>query len=325
MALIIAAFLAWLALCASLLFIWRGALRALWQEPVFRVPILLLESDDWGTGPVEQAAALDAIAACLRQQRDAKDRPAVMTLALILALARPGSPQARATLADAEYRTVLEAILRGRDQGVFALQLHGLEHYWPASLQSAAARETAVAAWLAAPRLTEHLPSPLQSRWTDAANLPSRPHARDAVEQAVAEETRLYATLFGAPPEVVVPPTFVWNDTVETAWAHAGVRVIITPGRRLTGRDAAGVPASPDRYMRNGEIGAGGVCYLVRDEYFEPKYGHTPEQALAALRRKTDLGRPCLLETHRWNFLEETGGDLSAALAAMESVYSGAR
>lgn len=321
MALILAALLAWLALCAGLLFAWRGALRALWREPVLRAPILLLESDDWGAGPLEQAAALDAIAACLTRRRDAKDRPAVMTLALILALAKPGSPQARITLADAEYQSVLEAIQRGCAQGVFALQLHGMEHYWPPSVQQAAASHASVADWLKAPLLTENLPSPLQSRWTDAAVLPSRSHAPEAVEQAVAAETRLYATLFGAPPEVVVPPTFIWNERVEAAWADAGVRVVITPGRRLTGRDATGAPAFPDRPMLNGDVGAGGVLYLVRDEYFEPKYGHTPEQALAALQRKTALGRPCLLETHRWNFLAATGGDLAAALAALDTLY----
>jgi len=45
------------------------------------------------------------------------------------------------------------------------------------------------------------------------------------------------------------------------------------------------------------------VSYLVRDAYFEPMFGHAAEHALAALATKTRSGRPCLLETHRANFI----------------------
>jgi len=74
--------------------------------------------------------------------------------------------------------------------------------------------------------------------------------------------------------------------------------------------------------MRNGERGAGDVLYLVRDDYFEPAFGHRPEQALAALVRKTELGRPCLLETHRGNFLAAAGGDPTTTLAALDALYT---
>jgi len=326
MSFLIAILLAWLALLAGLLLAWRKPLLALWREPVFRAPILIVESDDWGAGPLAQAEALAAIAERLARQRDASGRPAVMTLALVLAMPEPamapGNPWRRRTLADPALQPILEAIRAGQARGVFALQLHGMEHFWPESLLAAAREKPEVAAWLAAPDLTEHLPSPLQSRWTDAAVLPSRPHSSPAVEAAVAEETRLYADLFGAVPEVVVPPTFVWNREVEAAWAAHGVQVIITPGRRLTCRDAAGRPAGVDKTMRNGERGEGGVVYLVRDDYFEPSFGHRPEQALAALARKTALGRPCLLETHRGNFLAAAGGNLETAMAALDALYA---
>jgi len=320
------ALLAWPLLVSGLLLAWRKPLLALWREPVFKAPILIVESDDWGAGPLAQAEALAAIAECLARQRDASGRPAIMTLALVLAVPEPGCPPSgplrRQTLADPALQPIREAIRAGQARGVFALQLHGMEHFWPESLFAAARKNPEVAAWLAAPELTEQLPSPLQSRWTDAAVLPSRPLSRPAVAAAVAEETRLYAALFGVAPEVVVPPTFVWNREVEAAWAAHGVQLIITPGRRLTGRDGAGHPAGVDRDMRNGERGEGGVIYLVRDDYFEPSFGHRPEQALAALARKTALGRPCLLETHRGNFLVATVGNPAAALAALDELYS---
>jgi hypothetical protein len=342
----------WLAVIAGLLFYWRGQLRAFWREPVFKSPILIVESDDWGAGPTSQAEALLALSACLGRHHDAYGRSAQMTLALILAIPKPNMA-GQITLADAIHQPVLNAILAGKAQGVFALQLHGMMHFWPDALQKAATKQPEVQAWLSNPVITENLPSPLQSRWTNAASLPSTPHTLEALETAVAEEVDIFNSLFShdknvgaasaanseriaalkafaaeAAPTgvvtslVVVPPTFVWDARVEAAWAKHGVGVVITPGRRLTGRDANGKPAGQDKTMLNGDRGEGDVLYLVRDDYFEPIFGHRPEQAIAALARKTALGRPCLLETHRWNFLTETGGDPPAALAALDDLYT---
>ena len=49
--------LIWLtAACAFLAFVYRKAIADAWNEPVLRVPILILESDDWGFGSPEQAS-----------------------------------------------------------------------------------------------------------------------------------------------------------------------------------------------------------------------------------------------------------------------------
>ena len=57
---------------------------------------------------------------------------------------------------------------------------------------------------------------------------------------------------------------------------------------------------------------------MVRDDYFEPMLGHTATKALAALENKIRLGRPCLLETHRANFL----GDERVVNNAMHELSS---
>ena len=108
------------------------------------------------------------------------------------------------------------------------------------------------------------------------------------------------------PAQVVVPPTFVWDDRVEAAWVAAGVRVIVTPGKRYGGRNIAGAPDRAGPRIYNGSKGAQDVIYVVRDDYFEPALGHRAKEGLQALLRKTRAGRPTLFETHRFNFVGES-------------------
>ena len=303
---------------AVLAAMFRAELRRAWREPVLAAPVLIVESDDWGYGPLEQAARLREISELMGRHRDASGRPAVMTLGVVLGgpdTARMAADEwkryHRLTLSDPKLSPVLEQITAGARHGVFALQLHGLEHYWPPALMKAAEQSDEVQAWLRSAELpaTEALPSHLQSRWADASVLPSRALPPEAIERAAREEAQAFRALFGMVPAVVVPPTFVWTAEVEHAWSQADIRVVVTPGRRFGGRDAAGRPAPVDPHFHNAETARSGITYLVRDDYFEPALGHRAERALVALEAKTRLGRPTLLETHRANFL----GDAKAA------------
>lgn len=304
---VVAALALWCALVACLLLACRRPLLALWREPVLRHPVLVFESDDWGAGPSQQAWALRRLAQVLCRHRDGEGRPAVMTLALVLGRADPDSlagSYRRRELDHPEHAEVLAAIREGVALGCFAPQLHGHEHYWPAALLTAAAGDQSLRAWLAEPQApTEHLPSPLQSRWTDASRLPSVPLEEGAIRSAVAEEVRAYARILGCLPRVVVPPTFVWDARVELAWASQGIGTVVTPGQRYSARDAQGLPAGCWGETRNGGTGAGGVRYVVREDYFEPAFGHRADRVLEALARCTAQGRPTLMETHRLNFI----------------------
>jgi hypothetical protein len=326
--------LLWLAgACALLAFVYRKAFADAWTEPVMRAPVLILESDDWGYGPLEQAQRLDQIAQLLERFRDARGTPPSMTLGVVLA--GPDTDRIRAdgcrtyyrvTLADARLLPVREAMLRGAARGVFALQLHGMEHYWPACLMQAALVDEKLRAWLTRSGFpcTEALPSPLQSRWIDASTLPSNPLPNDEVAAAAAEEIASFAEMFGANPEVVVPSTFVWTDAVESAWARAGVRVVVTPGRRNEGRDAEGRIVPGKRTYFNAATGPNGVTYVVRDCYLEPSLGKMHPQTIDAMRANTHAGRPTLVEIHRLNFI----GDESAmqrALGEVKQLLEGAR
>ncbi|MDP1679475.1 MAG: hypothetical protein Q8L02_05055 [Candidatus Nitrotoga sp.] len=303
--------LAWTLLLA----LYAGRLITLWHEPVWRCPVLVIESDDWGAGVLPQAVALDALRTLLNRHCDHSGRHPVMTLGIVLAIAdteairaTAGREYLRIALDDARLEPVLAALRAGTVEGVFAPQLHGMEHYWPAAVMAAAQTDKRVAAWLAGNALprTEDLPSPLQSRWTAAAVLPSLPLSIREISEAAAAETAAFQRIFGMTAQVAVPTTFVWNDAVERAWSAHGVRCIVTPGTRYEYRDAQGRPAGDGRSILNGECGQNGLVYVVRDQYFEPALGHRTEQGLAALARQTACARPTLLETHRFNFIGES-------------------
>jgi hypothetical protein len=326
--------LLWLAgACALLAFVYRRTFVDAWAEPVMRAPVLILESDDWGYGPLEQAQCLDRIAELLERFRDSRGMHPSMTLGVVLA--GPDTDRIRAdrcntyhrvTLADPRLAPVRDAMLRGVARGVFALQLHGMEHYWPACLMHAALVDEKLRDWLTRSGFpcTEALPSSLQSRWIDVSTLPSKPLPIDAVAAAAAEEIAAFTDLFGATPEVVVPATFVWTDAVESMWTRAGVRVVVTPGRRNERRDAEGRIVPGKRTYFNAATGPHGVTYVVRDCYLEPSLGKMHPQTIDALRANTHAGRPTLVEIHRLNFIGDERA-MQRALGEVKQLLEGAR
>jgi hypothetical protein len=320
-----------LVLWAAVLLAFARPLIARWREPVLRHPVLSIESDDWGAGPLQQADALTRLAASLQLIRDHRGRPAVMTLGVVLEvpdgarIAASGCTEYHAlSLSQPCFDAVRAAIQSGTQAGVFAPQLHGQCHYWPPALLAAAQGDAAVRDWLTAtaPPATEDLPSHLQSRWADASVLPSRAHLPATIDQAIADEAAGYRAIFGSAPRVAVATTFVWNDQVEVAWAKAGVEVIISPGRRATCRNAVGLPGCVDATLLTGERSRSGQTYLVRDVYFEPVRGHTPQRLLDGLRTRIRQGRACLIETHRINFLEASDTSLAVLEAGLTAALA---
>ncbi len=304
--------LVWLLAVAVLGLRHRRLLAQLWAEPVLRRPVLIIESDDWGAGPLAQTEALQKLAALLSTFSDSEGRHPKMTLGVVLAIADTEamrradlSVYRRLTLEHECFAELRQSMADGIEKGVFAAQLHGMEHYWPPALMQAANDDESVRQWLLSDALpqTETLPSALQSRWLDGSVLPAQQLDGALISAAVDEELALYKKIFSEPTKVVVPPTFVWNQMVEESWARGGVEVVVTPGQRYESRDENGVPCSVSEPHYNGEQAESGLNYVVRNDYFEPSLGHDPERALQALQRKSNAGRPTLLETHRFNFV----------------------
>lgn len=322
-----------------LILIWGGLLafyardlRRSWREPVLRYPALIFESDDWGAGPLDQAKSLDNLHKILASFKDRMGRTPVATLGIILSTAdtqrirNAGNTEYfSVNLSESIYAPLREVMNEGVLQGVFALHLHGMEHYWPQALMKAAAKDESVRDWLHSDGIpsTESLPSPLQARWTDTSVLPSHALKSEVLHAAITEEVTLFDTCFNERPRVAVATTFVWTEEVEAAWAKEGIDVIITPGSRYTCRDATGKPGGVDKRMKNGELSNNEQVYLVRDVYFEPMLGHTPERLVDDAREHVRLGRPCLVEMHRFNFIgamEKCDTSLRALDTALEQL-----
>lgn len=306
----------------------RRQISACWREPVVAVPVLVIESDDWGPGPPEDAARLKELWKALRTLRDSRGVPPAVTLGVVLAVPDgtrvsdvSGAPSYVSRSLDApDFASLRATMIAGRDEGVFTLQLHGHEHFWPPAVVHAAVRDGAARTFLmsaAGSQRHEMLPAPLQARWIDASRLPSTPLRAEEVQRAVADETACFERVFGARASVAVPVTFIWTGEVEEQWARHGVEVVVTPGTRYVGRDGIGNLVSDGSIIRNGDAGPGGIVYIVRDVYFEPVLGHTAEVTFAALRARFRLGRPTLLEMHRFNF---TGTDAQAERSLHELV-----
>lgn len=326
--------LVFIAAMLPLVFIWGlvllwfvRPLRARWVEPMFRAPVLCIESDDWGAGSLAQAALLDRIAAILLKVRDQLGRPAIMTLGVVQEVpdgpaiaARKPQRYVALSLADPRQKPILDAMQAGIRAGVFEPQMHGEAHYWPDTIMDVARRDREIRQWLLAPQpaRTEALPDALQSRWIDAAVLPSRRLLPEPVRQSVLRESLLFKELFGRAAEVAVPNTFIWTGRVEAAWVEAGLKTVITPGRRMTRRDEEGRPTGEDCVGLTGSTSPQGMMWLVRDVFFEPARGHAPDTVAKMLAVRARMGRVCLVETHRSNFLDAP----EASLAALEEALS---
>jgi hypothetical protein len=323
-----AALVLWALLAAALMVACRAAIVRAWRAPVFGRHVLVLESDDWGAGPLSQALALRMIADTLAKHRDDTGRHPLISLALVLAV-----PDGTAIAAGDGYRRigldtpmlapVLSALRAGLEGKVFSFQLHGHEHFWPGTL--AACTDPAAVGWLRQPppAATERLPSHLQSRWVDASRLPSAPLPANQIGTAVGDEVAAYRRIVGESPAVVVPPTFVWTKEVERAWAAAGIEYVVTPGWRSTQRNAKGVPDSDEGPIMNGDRGPGGVTYLVRSDYFEPARGRDAAYALRALEKAAVEGHPCVLENHRDNFIFDAD-QCRRSLTELDALCAGA-
>lgn len=316
----------WLLFNGLIIFHYRHVIINIWNEPVFRFPVLIIESDDWGPGDACQGQALENIIHILNRYHDSQGNSPTMTLGLTLAIADGEKIQAsgfkqyyRKRLDAPEFENILGRIKEGQSNGVFYLQLHGMEHYWPPALMQSQESNMVIRDWLVSSNKTEDLPSHLQSRWSDGSQLPSKSIEEREINDYVREECDVFNSLFEHSPVVIVPPTFDWNSLVEKAWVSQGLKTLVTPGMKFKGRDENGRLIPTGDMIFNGMQSQTGLTYLVRDNYFEPVRGHKSEDVERDITIKSEFARPTLLEMHRFNYYKETA---QASLSELDRMLS---
>lgn len=307
----------------------RRLLVAIWREPYVASPVVVIESDDWGPGPPEQAVALERLLAVLDRHRDCVGRLAVLTANLVMAV-----PDVEAIVASGYGRYArrtldcfpegVAALRAGRAAGTLCPQLHGLDHlHADGLLERARAGDEQVLAWLAAGGLDwEALPSPLQGHYVNGSVLPTRPVSPEAQAALVFGGVAAFTDLWGVPPTSAVAPCYLWDDATEEAWAAAGVRYIQTAGYRCTGRDGSGRYVQDPPWLAPGDRATAGPRYLVRNVMYEPRDGRGEEGAWEALTQRLAEAQPAVLSTHRYNYM---GEGAAAALAGLDGLLGRAR
>lgn len=284
------------------------------KEPVFRFPVLVIESDDWSPGNHEQVDALEKIKNILEKHVDDNGVHPVMSIGLVLSSAELESlcssePALKRVYFDSEpFAPIMNALIKGEKAGFYEIHLHGLDHFWEHSLKSYIKKNLSQfqQEYFGQKLLrNECLPAYLQSRWAECDCLPCKTLDNSQIEQAVNNETAEFYRILNREAEVVVPPTFLWTKNVEKFWAKNGVKVIVTPGSRFVSRDENGNMVADIERIYNGMTTEFGQTYMVRNGYFEPGMGHTASSALEYIKRSVYYGRPCLIESHRFNYIND--------------------
>ncbi|RRJ84576.1 hypothetical protein D0544_05585 [Aestuariirhabdus litorea] len=296
-------------------------LRAVFREPVLATPVFILECDDWGAGDHGQADSLRDIREILESCKLSGGGHPVMTLGVNLAAPRvvdteQGYGFDTVTLSAAESRETLLAMLEGHHCGLMPLQLHGFTHFSPSQFQSyldtlKQGGEAGPFA-LGAPLLTEQLPSSVQSRW-----LPAQTDSESQAQWEAQEHQRL----LGIPPCVAVPPTFVWRADIESGWAAAGVKTVVTPGSRAVNRTSKGFEYDKTN-IANGDLSESGLLCLVRSVYFEPCKGVGSAECRQGIERSVACGRPAIIETHRWNYIHPDPSTRAQSFAELRALIA---
>ncbi|MCL6416878.1 hypothetical protein MIB92_14550 [Aestuariirhabdus sp. Z084] len=278
---------------------YRAELKAIFCEKVLSRPVIIFESDDWGAGDFGQDASLRRIKLILENCRLQGGYHPVFVLGVNLfspcvsgdSLAMPRKIKF-VGLADVESSNTLAALLEVHHSGLMPLELHGKYHFDPSEAEEYLL-DSNVGVEPDAAIMTEELPPSIQTRWK-SEGLESKLDA--------SSEVSVFFDVLGVEPQVVIPPTFVWNDSVEDGWKEAGMLTLMTPGSRYYSRIGNDFFCDKE-HIYNGLYSHSGLMCLVRNAYFEPYKGVSVSACLLQIKQAVECGRPVIIETHRWNYL----------------------
>lgn len=282
-----------------------------WNEPYFAIPLIAIESDDWGPGGPDDAARLTELLNMLSRHRDCRGQPAILTANVVLsvpdtqAIRESGFKQIKRRYLDTDFPEITVAMHKGMSDHSFRPQLHGLEHlYTPGLIKLAQANDPTALAVFDQPNWWdwESLPSPWQAHYVDGTQLPTTALPSPERAAIIAEAMQIFERCFGFVPDTTVAPCYLWDADVEAIWLKHGIHGIQTLGYRCPGRDAAGHYWRDMDLIRPGERSHSGQSYMVRNVMYEPADGKSISLCKAQIKLAKLQALPIIFTTHRYNY-----------------------
>lgn len=315
----------------------RG-LKNLWARGS-DAPIVVFESDDWGSQRVPSAAALRRLVAAgvltgdnpydrdtlenagdiarlietLDAVRGADGRPPVFNCYV-----NPANPDFEAirlagferyywetlpqTLARrGDAAAVMEAWRTGMAAGLLAPEYHGREHLnVPLWMRDLRRGAPLTRTGFSLDFYSTPEPSlPAPAKGYRAANFFESTETIPALAKILVSGSRAFEAVFERPATVFCPTNNIFHPALYGAVREAGCRGIIRHARNAQPDGRGGLK----RTWGTAGVAEAGLACFGRNAIFEPALGYGAEHALAGIRSAFAWGVPAIVSTHRLNYV----------------------
>jgi len=339
---------------------YKDQFAASWITPKLDVPVVVIESDDWGLDyasrfvvpsrelDTQQAGGVKILSQALAAHHDCVGRNPIASAFIVVhqadtpAIAKDPRFEYHSRPIDQTMPRTVAALKDAASKGLFSLVYHGRDHrdagLWALKVQKAAERFQADGKEFDPEIVTTFLPR-YDSREQDrmhAEYFDSRTGYLEAlpqgeVDRKVAQGLGEFERIFGKRPVSTVPPRYLWGPQAEAAFRANGIRYLHganKQGGRYRGAGdiwtrSFGVRLSGPLVgiPRNADLEAG-----VQTSTPDPRSVIEPaEEAIAA-------GQPVVISTHAANYcspnvaLSQTmGSRLGEVLSSLESRHPNLR
>ena len=331
---------------------WRGQrlnYRLGWRT---KRPILVIESDDWGSehipGPkaiekmkemglflsdshgmfdsLETADDIDKLCDILNSHKDGDGNPAVMTANFIMANpdyvaireSNYSSFKAKPIYSgwnhEPDAKTMLQKYREGINCGVIVPQLHGMLHFCPDVWMENLCRGD--------PETLKAFDLQMIGEKEDASGIgiqsmsPIYHESGQAIRQLVREGIETFRSCFNIDSFTTIAPCYCWrSDETEQALLACGIRV-------MQGKEYQYLPDGSVRPHYIGQRGPGGILYMVRNCVLEPiSAGTTVEQCISQIEWAFQHSLPAVLCSHRTNYTSRVATEVrDKGLAVLDGV-----
>ena len=330
-----------LSFIGLILCIWKDSskIKSYFMQDSYITPtVLVISSDDWGGAkPPETVEDLDKLRETLMSVTDAKGKPLVLTAYL-----NPAEPDFE-KIVDSNYTSysyrycyrnkpdVASKLRELNENGLVDIEFHGREHYniplwldllkddYPGYRKACMAKHILFRegpAWdiKADPRL-----SYIVNSFIDASVYPPKALPVEKQVEMLTSGMNLMETELGVKPIIVTPPGYCYDTNTLKAMYLSGLYYLDSIKKSIPQVES---DSSLSQFHKTWdyEVDIQGVKGIVRNSSFEPyKYPNKTEsqilnETMISVQRAILSGRPIVVSSHRWNYVESINPDSDRAL-----------